>query len=162
MSQTVKYLYPALAAVLTILFVVTAGSICNMLYLGVPDPEGNLDYFRQDMLVMGLATPVSLLIAGVAWAFAVLFYYIINSVKFDRWWNWLTVLTLVAVITGIFTGHLLTSKIGSANPAVLPSYEPYIRAMGAWGAVLGAVLFAIASMGIRHWSSNCRHTPFPQ
>lgn len=157
-----KYALLLIAAALSLAFILSAGSIYNALFLGVPDSMGNLDYFRQDIIDLGLSTPLALLTVVSGWVFAALFYYVINSVRFDRWWNWLIVLAVAGVLCGSLADNFLSHRLEAENPGVTPLYEPYIHALAAWSFFIAMVLYTVASFGIRWWSSNCRHTPIPQ
>lgn len=162
MQQKYKLTFPIAAVALTVLFVTMAGHFFPNLYLGVADAEGNLDYFRNELLARGLTPILALITAGIPWLMALLFYYVINSVHFDRWWHW----TLVLVITSLTTSYAgwlyLSSRLTAESAELVEYYSPYLLSLSAWDAVIAAVAFIVASVGMRWWSSNCRHTPFPQ
>ena len=102
--------------------------------------------FSQAMYDENMYLAVALITAIVAWAAAAIYYYGINSVSFARWYHWLAVLGVTAVL------------------APTDDYEYTVQLMhfSLLNIMVEAVLFIIASYSIRWWSSNCRHTPIPQ
>lgn len=139
---------------------VLGGSIFPSLYFGVADAEGTLDMMREDLKLWTLH--LSALTVAIPWVMAVLFYYIINSVDFDRWWNWLIVLVLTALLSAWAGMGMLEHLMEEFEPGLSGFYSIYMAPMSAWCALFSAVFFIIVSFSIRWWSSNCRHTPFPQ
>lgn len=144
----------------TAAYLILGGNIFPSLYLGVPDADGTLDSMREDLKFWTLH--LSALTAALPWVMAMLFYYIINSVYFDRWWNWLIVLALTALLSAWIGMALLEHLMEDFEPGLSDYYSIYMVPMSAWCALFSAVLFIIVSFSIRWWSSNCRHTPFPQ
>ena len=92
----------------------------------------------------------------MAWGGAAIYYYAINSVKFDRWYHWLATLGVVAVLTPV-VDYFVTSSIleGKDYGSAIVSFELH-------NILFAAIMFVIASFSMRWWSSNCRHTPIPQ
>lgn len=162
MQQKYKLIFPVAALAVSLAFLVLAGKIYPSLYLGAADIEGNLDFFRQELVDRGLTSPLALVTLGVPWIMAALFYYVVNSVHFDRWWHWLTVLLLTAILTTLADRQLIVHDIAMESAELTDIYSPYILSLSGWNALLGAATFTVASFGMRWWSSNCRHTPFPQ
>lgn len=93
----------------------------------------------------------------------VLYYYIINHPRKNRCKNWLGYLTstaLVAFVLGcgfvmsdIWGGRIdaeLANQIGTANAFFFGFYE----------ALLATLLFFLLSWWFRHWSANCKHSPW--
>jgi hypothetical protein len=92
----------------------------------------------------------------MAWGCAAIYYYVINSVKFDRWFHWLAMLGVTAVLTPV-VDYFVTSSILDGK-----DYSTAIVAFEFHNILFAALLFIIASFSMRWWSSNCRHTPIPQ
>ena len=92
----------------------------------------------------------------MTWGIAALYYYVINSVKFDRWYHWMSMLGVASVLTPVVcfvvVGNLLE---GMDYPTASVTFAVY-------NVIVSALLFTIASFSMRWWSSNCRHTPIPQ
>ncbi len=148
--------------VLTIFWVVLAGKIYSHLYFGQGDVDGNLEYFRADLLQYDWTIFMALITAAVPWAIAVLFYYIIDSVHFDRWWHWLIVLGIAMLLTAGLDSQYITPRMVGGDMMRQSYYSPYLLSLAGWNAMIGGVCFIIASFAIRWWSGNCRHTPLPQ
>lgn len=150
------------ALLLTLLFVVLGGQIYPALYLGPVDMDGTQDLFREDLRSQGWTLHLSMLIAALPWLMAGLFYYFINSVHFDRWWNWLIVMGISTLLTTWCALKMLSSRMEDFQTGLSDFYAPCTEALAGWIALFAFFVFTIASFGMRWWSSNCRHTPFPQ
>lgn len=162
MRQEIKYTLLFGAILFSLLFVVFGGQIYPRLYLGPEDSEGILNMFRDDLRSRGWTLHLSMLIVGLPWVMAGLFYYIINSVHFDRWWNWFIVLGISTLLTVWCAIKLLSGSMEAFEPGLSDTYRSLTETLAGWVALFAALIFIIASYGLRWWSSNCRHTPFPQ
>lgn len=162
MQQRYKVIFLIVSLVISLIFVVSAGTIYPSLYMGAPDAEGNLDFFRQEMIDTGLTSPMALVTIGLSWIMAALFYYVVNSVHFDRWWHWLVTMVFTALLTSCIDWAVSVRYIARESEELIDIYSPYLLSLSGWNILLGAAFFTIVSYGIRWWSSNCRHTPLPQ
>ena len=162
MRQEIKYMLLTGAILLSILFFVFGGQIYPRLYFGPLDMEGMQDVFREDLRSRGWTLHLSMLIVGLPWVMAGLFYYIINSVHFDRWWNWLIVLGISTLLTAWCSIKMLAAGMEEFQVGLSDYYRPLTETLAGWVALFSAVMFIVASYGMRWWSSNCRHTPIPQ
>lgn len=160
MQSPVKYILLFAGILITLAYLILGGRIFPALYLGVSDADGTLDMLREDLKLWTLH--LSSLTAVIPWIMAVMFYYIINSVDFDRWWNWFIVLALTALLSAWGSLSMLEYLMEEFEPTLSDYYSMYLPPLAVWSAVFSSVLFVIASFAIRWWSSNCRHTPFPQ
>lgn len=160
MREQIKYALLLCGILLTGAYLVAGGKIFTSLYLGVGDAEGNLDMLREDM--KGWTLHLSALTAAIPWVMAVLFYYIIDSVNFDRWWNWSIVLALSSLLSAWGGMTMLTRLMENLEPGLSDYYAPYLPPVAGWCGLFTALLFTVASFACRWWSVNCRHTPFPQ
>lgn len=140
--------------VFTVLFFILSCSdsfnIYEMLYYapGYSDQMHNLSTYPV----------ISIITILVAWGGAAVYYFAINSVKFDRWYHWLAILAVVVVLTptvcylynnSVFTGYGL-------------EYSREALMLELFTVLFAALLYIVASFSMRWWSSNCRHTPIPQ
>ena len=79
-----------------------AGIVVTLLFLLFATPLfESLFYereFSNEMYSVNLYFVVSIVSVLVAWSFAGIFYYVINSVSFSRWYHWLIV-QIAAMIT---------------------------------------------------------------
>ena len=113
-------------AILTLLFIIFSTPLFESLFYSRE--------FSNEMYAANLYLVVAIVTAVVAWGLSGIYYYVINSVSFSRWYHWLIMLCVAVVIVPLIT---------------------YVSAVE-------AVLFIIASYSMRWWSSNCRHTPIPE
>lgn len=114
--------------------------------------------FSNEMYNSHLYFTNILIVAITAWGLAAIYYYIINSVSFSRWYHWLMVLAAAFVICPIASYFHIT---GTMEEMQL-NFEHQAFHFILTEAFVEAAMFVIASFSIRWWSSNCRHTPFPE
>lgn len=148
MQKHLIYLITALVA--TVALFVARVELIEMIYqsTGFSDKVYNFGLYN---FVMGATI-------GIAWLLAALYYYVIDSVKFDRWFHWLVILIAGFVITGWACFALVDRELAGAGL----QYGQQTFYLAAVCASLGVLIFIIASFGLRWWSKNCRHTPIPQ
>lgn len=137
-------------AVITLLFIIFATPLFETLFY---ERE-----FSNEMYSDNLYFNVALVTALTAWVFAGIYYYVINSVSFSRWYHWLIVL-IAAMIVAPVINYTYPSGVFSAEGL---DFSAQLFSFCLVDAAVTAVLFAIASFSIRWWSSNCRHTPIPE
>ena len=143
-----KLAYLITGAIVTVLFWIFRVELYEALY--------TVNGFSDQMYNTGAYGSVAVITIAMAWGIAAIYYYVINSVKFDRWYHWLAMLGVTAVLTPIVcyivVSHLLDGfDYGTAEF----TFEVY-------NVLFTALTFVIASFSMRWWSSNCRHTPIPQ
>lgn len=148
MNKSRNFILLGIGVVITLLFIILSEKIFEAVYY-----QGS---FSDTMHNNSAYTKIAGIIFVMTWGGAALYYYIINSVRFDRWYHWLATgaaTTLLTAVAGYF-----------ATKGFLPEYEDHGEIFGFTIYVLlfAAVMFIIASFSIRWWSSNCRHTPIPQ
>jgi len=108
---------------------------------------------------------------GVTIAVAVLFYYVINSSRFQRWYHWLIMFGINAGINFLiaynFTnGDLDAGKIPDCFIKDPSTGQILIDSMSCIGfgfanVIVASLLFIIVSFSIRWWSTNASTCPFP-
>lgn len=140
----------AAGIVLTITFVAFSTHIFEALYY---ERE-----FSNEMYNQGLYPIVSLVTVGVAWTGAILYYYVINSVSFSRWYHWMLAMVASSLLTSIIN-YIYPNSVFSVDGLNF-THRLFVFSMA--NALIGTVMFIIASFSIRWWSSNCRHTPIPE
>jgi len=150
MMKQQHYIYLALGIAATILFYVLRVQAYEVLY-SVPG-------FSDQFYNAGLYDMIPLITIVVPWAAAAVYYFAINSVRFDRWYHWLLVGGISTVITPII-GYSLNQSMFSDMGL---SYGAESAAFELVNMLWAAVMYVIASFAMRWWSTNCRHTPIPQ
>ncbi|MBO4871130.1 MAG: hypothetical protein J5565_04005 [Muribaculaceae bacterium] len=114
--------------------------------------------YSDQLYNLGLYDIIPLITIAVAWVMAGIYYYAINSVRFDRWYHWLVMLALVVVLAPV-VGYLVNSRIFDENGLTYVAESLTFELVNIMWA---AVLFVVASFSMRWWSTNCHHTPIPQ
>ena len=100
---------------------------------------------------------------GIAIVAFLLFYYVINSPRFNRWWSWLIVLL---VSMGLAYGYgFQVVNVDIVNNDIAPSLASPIGQsnailFGIYNSVFCGLLFFILSEAFRWWSRNCKHAPW--
>ena len=137
-------------AVLTVLFMIFAAPLYESLYY---ERE-----FSNEMYNQNLYFTVAVVCTLTAWGLAGIYYYVINSVSFSRWYHWLIVL-IAAVIIAPTVNFIYPNNVFSYDGL---DFSAQLFSFFFVNVVVEAVLFTIVSFSIRWWSSNCRHTPIPE
>ena len=143
-----KVIFLVLGAIATVLFWIFRGELYEALY--------TVNGFSDQMYNTGAYGTVAVITIAMAWGVAAVSYYVITSVKFDRWYHWLAMLGVTCVLTPVVcylvVAHLLEGFDYSTAEFTFQVYN----------ILFTALTFVIASFSMRWWSSNCRHTPIPQ
>ncbi|MBM6994008.1 MAG: hypothetical protein I3J02_12240 [Prevotella sp.] len=134
-------------ALMTLFFVLLPSSVFELV-----DSQSE---FANEMYNENFYLIVALISAGLAWGVAALFYYVINSVSFSRWYHWLITLLVVSFLTPIVNYFYLTDVLST-------EYGSQLFSFCVLDFVVTAVIYIVASFAMRWWSSNCRHTPIPE
>ena len=134
-------------AVLTVLFMIFPSLVFEM-----ADSQSE---FANEMYNENYYFVVAVISSVMAWGVAALFYYVINSVSFSRWYHWLLSLLAVSIVATVVNYIYL-------DGALSIDYSGKLFNFSIIDFVVTALLFIIASFAIRWWSGNCRHTPIPE
>lgn len=145
-----KFVLLVTGALLSLLLVVFAAQVFELLYY---ERE-----FSNEMLNQGNYTTVALLAVGVAWVLAAVFYYAVNSVSFSRWYHWLIVLAVAAMTVPVVVYVWLDGQFAGDGL----DFSGQLFSFSLMAMLVEVVIFTLASFSMRWWSSNCRHTPFPE
>lgn len=151
-----KLVYLITGIVVTIVFIALAYS---------SNPEVNifdLIYYNQEFndgaYSCDLYPLVAFIVSFLAWGGAAVYYFAINSVNFDRWYHWAGVLGIVTLFAPILCYWVVNGALSSFGYDLSGATLQFVTRLF----VIEALLFIVASFSMRWWSSNCRHTPFPQ
>lgn len=105
--------------------------------------------------------------------FAILFYYIINHPRFNRWWSWLIILGIAGIIN-LFIGYGWTANdyySGNISDCLMYVRDPEGNIIsqlifpadcwmfGVTNMIVSFLLFSVISFTIKWWSRNCKHSP---
>ena len=137
-------------AILTLLFIIFSTPLFESLFYSRE--------FSNEMYAANLYLVVAIVTAVVAWGLSGIYYYVINSVSFSRWYHWLIMLcvavVIVPLITYVYADHVF------ADDGL--DFSGQLSAFCIINLAVEAVLFIIASYSMRWWSFNCRHTTIPE
>lgn len=110
----------------------------------------------------------------ISLAMVLIYYYVINHPRFQKWWNWLIVLLFNSTIN-LFIGYAWC--INDLNNGYIADTLCYLRdenveivgylitAGDCWGFgianfIVSAIFFIIFSFSLKWWSSNAKYSPF--
>ena len=139
------------------LFVPMFGNDTDLFLKGLDDQETYT--FNSNYVTVGL-----ILLIG-SFLLVMLFYYVINSVRFSRWWHWLIVLGgnfILQLLLGYYLPFLDYDK-GNISSLLQDSVETeHLWYFGFANALLSIFVFIAFSFSLRWWSRNCATTPIPR
>ena len=148
MNKSRNFILLGAGIVITLLFLIFCEKLFEWCYY---QPS-----FSDSMHNNGVYIKVAGIIAAITWGGAALYYYVINSVRFDRWFHWLASCAVVTLLTAVVCYLVVGSALSEFQfNGELFGFTIYVL-------IFAAVMFIIASFALRWWSSNCRHTPIPQ
>lgn len=103
---------------------------------------------------------------GISLFMVVLYYYIINSTKFNKWWSWLIVL-LISGFTNFFIGARIALR---DYYTIIPECwingemggitEVNCWMFGLANLFISTMFFVVLSFILKWWSINCKRSPF--
>lgn len=137
--------------VMTLLFLLFSGAVLDSVFSGQME-------FANEMYNANLYTLTTLFAILIAWGLAGIYYYVINSVSFSRWYHWLVVLVL-GVVASPVVAYVYCDSVFADNGV---DFSSELYGFALINLVVEAAAFIIASFSMRWWSSNCRHTPIPE
>jgi len=138
-----------------------AGILLSVLFLLMPtEIYEAVKYFdggySNELYNYGVYSMFALIVVGVSWIVSAVYYYVINSVKFDRWQHWLIMLVM-NVLIATMACVAYNDSIFSENNL---DYGHEEIQMAMCHVLFSVIMFLVATFSIRPWSSNCRHSPF--
>ena len=106
----------------------------------------------------------------VAIVFMLLYYYVINHPRFNRWWSWLIMLILTGTVNlfvgwKIVSSHLAAGNIGDCLLYNADKTMTLIGQMNCWGFglanfIVSVLWFILFSFCFKWGSRNCKYSPF--
>lgn len=146
MTNGKNFILLAAGALISIIFFVFCAECYELFYYK--------NEFSNFMYNERIYRAIAAITIALPWAAAGVYYYLIDSVRFDRWFHWLIVALAVAIVTPVVCYFVTQEDLLDYNAE---SIELQI-----YNIVFSFIMFVIASFSIRYWSRNCRHTPIPQ
>ena len=139
-----------LGIVLTVLFMVFSAVVMESIYY---EREFSNEMYNQSLY--GMVAVIDVIIAA---AMTGLFYYVIDSVSFSRWYHWLLVAVISSVLASVAAWMYCNRVFIEDNI----DFTTQLIIFSLVNALIEFVLFTVLSFSCRWWSSNCRHTPIPE
>lgn len=116
--------------------------------------------FADTMFNSGMYIEVFWISFFIVMPITLLYYIIIDSVRFSRWWHWLIVLGFSSLIL-FLVAYILPQDTFFVENISVPNSEFFL--FGIENLLMGILLFIGFSALFRFtFSNNCRSTPFPQ
>ncbi len=123
----------------------------------------DLGNFSNDMYLNGFYNPIGILMFASVVVVGVLYYYVINHPRWNRWYWWLLIGLLLAVANFIAAWVMADSMLvklyteaGMVMPYGIAQFLPFCVVAGA----LTLFFFFVFSFIIKWGSRNCKHSPF--
>lgn len=108
-----------------------------------------------------------LIALSISLAIMLIYYYVINHPRFNKWWSWVLMLLLVGISNfAIAIGRLWDEyyTVGTAECLIAGGNGGIDRntviGFGFANFIVSALFFIIFSIGLKWWSTNCKRTPF--
>ena len=142
---------------LSVLFIIFSTQIYEGTFDNLFHPNNTFEdmmYNNNMYLINSIVTIV------FAWGVAGIYYYLIDSVRFGRWYHWLIMLLAVFLLapSSIYVWGYYEFINSAKTVKFFEGFDMFIF-INAFYAVL---FFIISSFSMRWWSKNCRHTPIPE
>ena len=120
------------------------------------------DETAGDYVKTNLFSLVGAITLCIAILFCVSYYYIINHPRFNRWWNWLSVLFVLAVLNFGIALWLTISDLSKGNISSDIASVSVVDCIsfGFVNLIIGSLFFIICSLIIKWGSRNCKFSPF--
>lgn len=117
--------------------------------------------------------PIGLTMTLVTLGLCVVYYFVLNHPRFNKWWHWLLsaacVFVLNLLIGGIWVdNHLQSGRIPDCllytqdgdGGQIQNIFDSNCWMFGLANAIVSFILFFVVSIIVKRWSRNCRHTPW--
>ena len=127
-----------------------------------PSKETEGGYIGSNQFVM-----YGFIALGIALAVMLIYYYVINHPRFNKWWSWLLMLVFVG-LSNLFIGSIMTLNdlnAGNIGDCLINGENGGIFNSNCWmfglaNFFVSAIFFIVFSIGLKWWSTNCKRTPF--
>ncbi|MCB9018133.1 MAG: hypothetical protein H6544_05985 [Prevotellaceae bacterium] len=128
----------------------------------------------QDYTNPNVFNKIGLLVLLISLVLSFVYYYVLNSAKWNRWWHWLIVM-FVCGIVNFYVGvqsvlaDFLDGNIGDClmytrdeNSEIISQLinESDCWMFGVANMIVSMIFFFVLSFVIKWKSTNCKHTPF--
>ena len=121
-----------------------------------------LGYFSNDMYSEGFYIPIGMVMFASIIVIGILYYYVINHPRWNRWFWWLSIGIVLAIANSIIAWVMADSMLMKYyyNYGGMPYGIAEILPFSVIAGCLTLFFFFIFSFIIKWWSRNCKHSPF--
>lgn len=147
--KTADIVWVVIGIVFSALFVIFSTPFYELLYM---DGEFSNEMYNNNMYLV-VACYTTLLV----WFFAVLFYWIIDSIHFAHFWVWFLLVVLVTALSPCVVHYYVGDYLNENNLDLL--FIP-LRNFNIINTFVTLVYFVILSICFRRLSVHCSTTPF--
>jgi len=114
-----------------------------------------IDSFSDAVFESGIYSSIGITMVISSLVLFLLFYYGINSPKFNQWYHWLLVLVINFVINLLVTFFWTKSALEFQGLDFSSEYLSLALVV----ALMSAILYTLLSFSLRWWSANCSNSP---
>ncbi len=148
-SSTKSWILLVVAIAVTALFMIFAEPIFTTFYIG---SDNFADAMYDYNLYFSLATYISIIV----WAFAILYYWVIDQVKLSSFVGWALFFILALVVAPTVAYFYPLSVFDAENLDFMTDLPGFAIIT----VPLALVEYVIVSLGIKDFSTNCSTRPF--
>lgn len=130
---------------------------------GLANIQNSQESFSDEMYYNSLYPPIGLLMIISAVMFVVLYYFVINHARLNRWYWWGLCGLIVSIINFFTSWGIADSKLyqiyvnaGMEYPFSFIDILPFLFIVAMWT----FVVFLLTSLITKRFSINSRHTPW--
>ena len=118
--------------------------------------------FSDDLYNQNLYLHLGLYMVLIPVSVLALYYYVVNSVRFNKWWHWLVLVIILALINfglAYRTTFIELSYLYEQQNSELPYSSEFIS-FSLINLIWTFIVAFVWSIIIKWGSKNCRRTPF--
>lgn len=116
--------------------------------------------FSNDLFHSGVYVSIGILMLTISAVGMFLYYYLVNHPRFNRWWQWLLSVGLLAVINFAIAYFKSDGVIWGIYEHTIPYPVIYFVTFSMINAFWSAISSFLFSMALKWGSRNCTYTPF--
>ena len=134
----------------------------NDLFTTMYELFGYIEGFSDNLNQLGTNIPVGVLMLLISAVGMAVYYYVINHPKFNRWYHWLLVVGVLALINFGTAWAMSDGAIWNCYNQSIPDNYPvsFFITYAIVNAVWSIIFSFLFSMCMKWKSSNCKYSPF--
>jgi hypothetical protein len=119
--------------------------------------------FSNDMYSEGFYIPIGMVMFASIIVIGILYYYVINHPRWNRWFWWLSIGLILAIVNSIVAWIMADSmlvKFYEQAEMIMPYGMAEFLPFCVMAGCLTLFFYFVFSFIIKWWSRNCKHSPF--